>query len=84
MPTTSRPADPINRATNHIATPATQTVTPRGVNIYERSATGTSTCARISWITTAGERPVITASAVTMIRCASPGTQSNLTSSGIT
>jgi hypothetical protein len=33
IPTSSSPPEPISRATSHIATPATQTVTPRGVNI---------------------------------------------------
>ena len=48
------------------------------------SATGTGTSERISSRMTCGERPLMTASAVTMIRCASDGTASAFTSSGMT
>ena len=48
------------------------------------SATGTGTSARISSRMTCGDRPLMTASAVTMIRWASTGMASAFTSSGIT
>ena len=48
------------------------------------SATGTGTSARISSRMTWGDRPLMTASAVTMIRWASTGMASAFTSSGIT
>ena len=43
MPTTSRPGEPINRATIHIARPARITVTPRRVITSGAPVTGTAT-----------------------------------------
>ena len=77
-------AEPTIRAASHIASAGDEDGEPAAGRHQGFSATGTGTSARISCRTTSVERPLMTASAVTMMRWASTGTASAFTSSGIT